>query len=184
MLALREKLCKMKFSMIIISIIAALSIQVQAMTIRDRTSELNVDVINPSIIEPMNKASFKARIRNSLVTNQNCIFGTLLWPILLIFVNSKWKMALKTASKCTKLRFKLMMKNRNRPRLFRLISKLSLQCWNSAAESFRKLLRYLWVIVDFCIYVHFKNQVILSDLNCHILCFFDHLTKNFAFLVW
>ena len=43
--------------------------QVQAMTIRDRTSEFNVHVINPSIIEPMNKASFKARIRNSIETN-------------------------------------------------------------------------------------------------------------------
>ena len=43
--------------------------QVQAMTIRDRTSELNVNVINPSIIEPMNKASFKARIPNSFITN-------------------------------------------------------------------------------------------------------------------
>ena len=63
-LALREKLWKMKFSVIIISIIAALSIPVQAMTIRDRTLKLNVNVINPSIIEPMNKASFKARIHS------------------------------------------------------------------------------------------------------------------------
>ena len=60
------------------------------------------------------------------------------------FLNPKWKMALKTASKCTKLRFKLMMKNRNRQRLIRLISKLSLQCWNSAAEYFKTLLRYFY----------------------------------------
>ena len=50
--------------------------QVQAMTIRDRTSELNIDVINPSIIEPMKKASFKARIQNSFVKTQNYIFVT------------------------------------------------------------------------------------------------------------
>jgi len=70
--ALRRKTVKkMKFSMIIISIIASLSMQVQAMTIRDRTSELNVHVINPLIVEPMNKASFKAGIRNSIGTNQD-----------------------------------------------------------------------------------------------------------------
>ena len=128
-----EKNCKkMKFSMIIISIIASLSMQVQAMTIRDRTSDFNVHVINPSIMEPMNKASFKARIQNSIGTNHwICSYYKYLLEELLEktdFMNSKWKMALKNASKCTKLRFKLMMKNRNRPRLLRLISKLSLQC--------------------------------------------------------
>ena len=45
--------------MIIISIIASLSMQVQAMTVRDRTSEFNVNTINQTIIDPMNKASFK-----------------------------------------------------------------------------------------------------------------------------
>ena len=45
--------------------------QVQAKTIRDRTSELNVHVINPLIVEPMNKSSFKAGIRNSIGTNQD-----------------------------------------------------------------------------------------------------------------
>ena len=50
--------------------------QVQAMTIRDRTSEFNVHVINPSIMEPMNKASFKAWIQNSIGTNQDCMMHT------------------------------------------------------------------------------------------------------------
>ena len=58
-----------------------MSMQVQAMTIRDRTSELNVDVINPSIIEPMKKASFKTRIQNSFVKTQNYIFWPFLWRL-------------------------------------------------------------------------------------------------------
>ena len=57
--------------MIIISIIASLSMQVQAMTIRDRASEFNVNTINQTIIDPMNKASFKEKIQNPIQTSQN-----------------------------------------------------------------------------------------------------------------
>ena len=57
--------------MIIISIIASLSMQVQAMTIRDRTSEFNVNIINQPIIEPINKSTFKEKIQNPIQTSQN-----------------------------------------------------------------------------------------------------------------
>ena len=42
---------------------------------------------------------------------------------------SSFKSALAKFSKCNKLRVKLMIKHRNRPRLLRRISKLSLDCW-------------------------------------------------------
>ena len=42
---------------------------------------------------------------------------------------SSFKTALEKFSKCNKLRRKLMIKYRNRPRLLRRISKLQLDCW-------------------------------------------------------
>ena len=44
-------------------------------------------------------------------------------------MNSRLQKALKKFTKCDKLRLKLMMINRNRPRYVRLLSKLKLDCW-------------------------------------------------------
>ena len=46
-----------------------------------------------------------------------------------MLLNFSLQKALKKFTKCDKLRLKLMLINRNRPRYVRLLSKLKLDCW-------------------------------------------------------
>ena len=99
----------MNFSIVIILIIASVATCVQSMTVRERyvRKYLHKQVMQQYIQQKMEQQS----IQNNKTMKKALV-----------------KAALSKFSNCHKLKIKLMIRYRNRPRLLRRISKLTLDC--------------------------------------------------------
>ena len=78
---------------------------------------------------------------------------------------SSFKAALEKFSKCNKLRRKLMIKYRNRPRLLRRISKLQLECWikfSSTIPLFAYSIQYIHQYI-ISLKNNFRNRIVTVE---------------------